>query len=48
MNQKEFVNWDIIESLADVLANKVKSLNLQFSSISTISRGGLVPARLSR
>jgi hypothetical protein len=46
MNQKEFVDWNRIESLASILADKVKSLNLQFSSISTISRGGLVPARL--
>ncbi|MBM3910285.1 MAG: phosphoribosyltransferase [Thaumarchaeota archaeon] len=46
MNQKEYVSWNVIESLADVLAIKVKSLNLQFNSISTISRGGLVPARL--
>lgn len=46
MNQKEYVDWNTIESLADVLASKVKSFNLQFNSISTISRGGLVPARL--
>ncbi|MDP2667323.1 MAG: phosphoribosyltransferase [Nitrosopumilaceae archaeon] len=46
MNQKEYVNWNEIESLADVLTSKVKSLNLPFNSISTISRGGLVPARL--
>ncbi len=46
MNQKEYVSWNVIESLADVLASKVKSLDLQFNSISTISRGGLVPARL--
>lgn len=46
MNQKEYVNWNIIESLADVLASKIKSLDLQFNSIYTISKGGLVPARL--
>jgi len=46
MNQKEYVNWNVIELLADVLTGKVKSLHLQFNSISTISRGGLVPARL--
>ncbi|MBM3896644.1 MAG: phosphoribosyltransferase [Thaumarchaeota archaeon] len=46
MNQKEYVSWNVIESLAEVLASKVKSLDIQFNSISTISRGGLVPARL--
>jgi hypoxanthine phosphoribosyltransferase len=46
MNQKEIVNWSTIESLADTLASKIKSLDLQFNSVSTISRGGLVPARL--
>ncbi|MDP3781055.1 MAG: phosphoribosyltransferase, partial [Nitrosopumilaceae archaeon] len=46
MNQKEYVDWNTIESLADVLTRKIKSLHLQFNSISTISRGGLVPARL--
>ncbi len=46
MNQKEFIDWNKIESLASILADKVKLLNLQFNSVSTISRGGLVPARL--
>ena len=46
MSQKEFIDWNTIESLADVLASKIKSLHLKFNSISTISRGGLVPARL--
>ena len=46
VNQKEFVNWVAIETLVDKLAEKLKSLNLRFNTISTISRGGLVPSRL--
>ena len=40
------VTWSEIEKLIKILAEKIKSLQLEFSSISTISRGGLVPARL--
>ena len=40
------VTWSEIEQLIKILAEKVKSLHLEFSSISTISRGGLVPSRL--
>ncbi|MDX1597002.1 MAG: phosphoribosyltransferase [Nitrosopumilaceae archaeon] len=40
----EKVGWTKIESLTTILAKKLS--NTKFSSISTISRGGLVPARL--
>ena len=40
----EKVGWTKIESLTTILAKKLS--NAKFSSISTISRGGLVPARL--
>ena len=40
------VTWSEIEKLIKILAEKLKSLQLEFSSISTISRGGLVPSRL--
>jgi len=40
------VSWTEIERLTAVLAKKISGLSKEFSSISTISRGGLVPARL--
>ena len=40
------VSWKKIETITKLLAKKVKSTKREFSSISTVSRGGLVPARL--
>ena len=40
------IGWSEIEKLVKTLSEKVLSLDRNFSSISTISRGGLVPARL--
>src|SRR3989344_3265836 len=40
------VTWTDIERLAKLLSKKISVLSKDFSSISTISRGGLVPARL--
>ncbi len=40
------VTWTDIEKLTDSLSQKILELSKDFSSISTISRGGLVPARL--
>ena len=40
------VSWDEIESLVEILAKKILKLPRTFSSITTISRGGLVPSRL--
>jgi uncharacterized protein len=40
------ISWASIESLVKILADKVKATGKEFNSISTISRGGLVPARL--
>ena len=41
------VNWEQIEELSNILWNKItKNTSRKFHSISTISRGGLVPARL--
>lgn len=47
-NDSEFqkVTWSEVERLMKVLAEKITSLDRDFSSITTISRGGLVPARL--
>ena len=40
------VTWSEVEKLIKILSNRIKELPREFSAISTISRGGLVPARL--
>ena len=40
------VSWSEIEKLIKILAETILDIPREFSSISTISRGGLVPARL--
>lgn len=40
------VDWSEIESIVKRLSNKIAKLPRTFSSITTVSRGGLVPARL--
>ena len=40
------VTWSEIEALMKILTEKIISTGRDFSNISTISRGGLVPARL--
>jgi len=40
------VTWLDIERLTKLLSRKLSMLSKDFSSISTISRGGLIPARL--
>ena len=40
------VTWSEVEQLTKILADKIKEIPREFSSISTITRGGLVPARL--
>lgn len=44
--ESDWVSWTRIDSLTKVLAKKIKTKQKDFTSISTISRGGLVPARL--
>lgn len=44
--ESDAVSWNRIESITKLLAEKIKSTRKEFNSISTISRGGLVPARL--
>ncbi|MEM3063991.1 MAG: phosphoribosyltransferase [Candidatus Nitrosotenuis sp.] len=43
---KETKEWAEIEECTKILVEKILSKNRRFNSISTISRGGLVPARL--
>lgn len=42
----DYKDWDEIESCVDILVRKILDKKQEFRSISTISRGGLVPARL--
>ncbi len=42
----EKISWSEVEKLIKILSEKIISMPQEFSSISTISRGGLVPARL--
>jgi hypoxanthine phosphoribosyltransferase len=42
----EKISWSEVEKLIKILSEKIISKPQEFSSISTISRGGLVPARL--
>lgn len=42
----DYKNWSEIESAITTLVEKLAAKKLQFRTISTISRGGLVPARL--
>ncbi|MBA4436762.1 MAG: phosphoribosyltransferase [Nitrosopumilus sp.] len=40
------VDWPEIESIVKKLSNKISKLPKTFTSITTVSRGGLIPARL--
>ena len=39
-------DWNEIEKCAEILVTKILEVKRQFRAIYTISRGGLVPARL--
>ena len=40
------VSWTDIENLIQILSNNILRLSRSFTSITTLSRGGLVPSRL--
>ena len=42
----QVVSWNDIEILVKKLSKKINQINRNFDTISTISRGGLIPARL--
>jgi len=46
MSFEQNVSWNEIESLVKILSKKILNLDRNFSSITTLSRGGLVPSRL--
>jgi len=45
MDKEQYVNWSEIDSLIEQLSNLILK-SKKFSSITTLSRGGLVPSRL--
>ena len=40
------MSWSEIESCVEILSDGIKKTGFEFDAIATISRGGLVPARL--
>jgi hypothetical protein len=46
MSLGQDVSWNEIESMVIILSKKITTLSRSFSSITTLSRGGLVPSRL--
>jgi len=46
MVEMQEVNWTDIEEIIKKLSKRILELNRTFSSISTVSRGGLIPSRL--
>lgn len=40
------MTWSDIESCVEILSDEIKKTGFEFDAIATISRGGLVPARL--
>lgn len=46
MSSEQHVSWDEIEFMVNDVSKKISKLPRTFSSISTLSRGGLIPSRL--
>jgi hypoxanthine phosphoribosyltransferase len=46
MVSSQNVDWNEIESLVKILSKTISKSTRTFSSISTVSRGGLIPSRL--
>ena len=46
MDKEQHVSWSEIDSLIEHLSNLIIKSQNKFSSISTLSRGGLIPSRL--
>ena len=43
---KSNLTWKEIETCVIILSNKIKKTGFEFDTIATVSRGGLIPARL--
>ena len=46
MVKSQYVSWIEIENTVQIISNKILKSSKNFSSITTISRGGLIPSRL--
>ena len=46
MVKSQYVSWNEIENNVQIISNKILKSSKNFSSITTISRGGLIPSRL--
>ena len=46
MVKSQYVSWNEIEKTDQIITNKISKSSKNFSSITTISRGGLIPSRL--
>lgn len=46
MVKSQYVSWNEIEKTVQKISNKILKSSENFSSITTISRGGLIPSRL--
>lgn len=46
MTLEQYVDWSEIDSLIIILSDLVRKSSRSFSTITTLSRGGLIPARL--
>ncbi|MGB6462798.1 MAG: phosphoribosyltransferase [Nitrosotalea sp.] len=45
-NGSSFLTWSDVETDVKILAKKIKNTGFRFDEIATVSRGGLIPARL--
>ncbi len=43
---RSFLEWSDIESQVKILCDKIRKTSFEFDKIATVSRGGLIPARL--
>ena len=46
MTDSQYLTWIDIENSVYAVSKKILNLSKNFSSISTVSRGGLIPSRL--
>ena len=46
MAKSQYVSWNEIENTIQIVSNKILKSSKNFSTITTISRGGLIPSRL--
>ena len=46
MVKSQYVSWSEIENTVQIISNKILKSSKNFCSITTISRGGLIPSRL--